>query len=126
ARRRGIDDLGGIEALDQETDPPVDLAQPLLAVDVITVLRSIAVARRPRNGGDELGPLFLYEALELGRQTGESAGCHVIARADRQWRQRLDVIGVVARLGFARESLVHRSTDAGNGAPRYGNYMTPG
>jgi hypothetical protein len=34
----GIDDFGTLDPLEQKAHPPVDLAQPLLAVDVIAVL----------------------------------------------------------------------------------------
>jgi hypothetical protein len=40
-----VDDLGVGQALAQVADPPVDLAQALLAVDVVAVLRAVAVAR---------------------------------------------------------------------------------
>src|SRR5471030_1853624 len=39
-----VDDLGIGQPLAEITDPAVDLAQPLLAVDIVAVLRAIAVA----------------------------------------------------------------------------------
>src|SRR5579864_847758 len=44
ARHGGIDNFGVVEATNQEADAPIDLTQSLLAVDVIAVLGSIAVA----------------------------------------------------------------------------------
>ncbi len=72
ARRRRIDDLGDVEPLDQVADAPVDLAQALLAVDVVAVLRAIAVAGRPRHRRDEFRPLLLHEVLELAGQAARS------------------------------------------------------
>src|SRR3546814_5748199 len=48
-RTRGIDDLHRFHSLRQPAQPPVDLAQPLADVDVIAILRTVAVARRPRS-----------------------------------------------------------------------------
>jgi hypothetical protein len=50
-----------VEPLPQEADAAVDLAQLLLAVDVVAVLRAIAVRRRPRDRVDELRPIDLPE-----------------------------------------------------------------
>ena len=88
ARRRRIDDFGDVEPLDQEADAAVDLAQALLAVDVVAVLGAVAVAGRPGDRRDELRPLLLHELLELARQARESARRHVVARAGRQRRDR--------------------------------------
>src|SRR5689334_11771036 len=44
----GIDHLGGFEALGQVANAAINLAKPLLAVNVIAVLRAVAVAGRPR------------------------------------------------------------------------------
>ena len=54
-----------VEALGQEADAAVDLAQLPLAVDVVAVLRAIAVAGRPRDRVDELRPVDLPQAREL-------------------------------------------------------------
>ena len=56
-----IDDLGVVEPLDQEADAPIDFAQALLAVDVVAVLGAVAVARRPGDRRDDLGPLLVDE-----------------------------------------------------------------
>ena len=46
---RRVDDLGDFQALQQKSDAAVDLAQPLLAVQVVAVLRAVAVAGGPRH-----------------------------------------------------------------------------
>ena len=48
-----------LEPLDEEAHAPVDLAQALLAVDVVAVLGAVAVRRRPRDGLHHLGTLDL-------------------------------------------------------------------
>ena len=52
--QRRIDDLGDVEPLGQEADAAVDLAQALLAVEVVAVLRAVAVLGRPRHRLDHL------------------------------------------------------------------------
>src|SRR6185503_6639798 len=108
ARHRRIDDLGAVEPSHEEAYAPVDLAQPLLAVDVVAVLRAIAVSGGPGDRRDQLRPLLRYERVELAAHPREAAGRHVIARAGRQRRRVLNVTVVVglARF-FAGEGLVH-------------------
>src|SRR5690242_19158375 len=86
ARSGWIDNFRRIETPNEKADAPIDLAQPLLAIDVIAVLGAIAVARRPGNGRDELGSLGANETIQLAAQARESARRHVVARARRQWR----------------------------------------
>ena len=74
ARRGRIDDLGVIEAPHEKADAPVDLAQPLLAVDVIAVLGAVAVARGPRDGRDELRPFLRDEAVSSRRKRAKPPG----------------------------------------------------
>jgi hypothetical protein len=51
--------FGVLEPLDEEAHAPVDLAQALLAVDVVAVLGAVAVRRRPRDRLHHLGALDL-------------------------------------------------------------------
>ena len=58
---------GTVQALRQEADAAVDLAQLALAVDVVAVLGAIAVAGRPRDRVDELRPVDLPEPRRARR-----------------------------------------------------------
>src|SRR5215470_8794515 len=108
ARRRGVHHFSEVEPPDQEADAPIDLAQALLAVNVIRVLRAIAIARGPRHGRYKLRALALHELIKLALQTREAARRHVVARAGRQ---RRDVVRSFFGLGALRfllaESLAH-------------------
>src|SRR5256885_3786008 len=42
----GIDHLGDLQPLGQKADAPVDLAQALLAVEIVTVLGAVAIDRK--------------------------------------------------------------------------------
>ena len=58
----GAHDLEFVQALGQELDAPVDLTQPLLAVDVLGVLRAIALGG---GRGDLAGDARPLDAQEL-------------------------------------------------------------
>lgn len=64
---RRIDDLSQIRPPGQETDAPVNLAQAPLAVDVVAVLRPIAVRRRPMHNLDDMRPLDAQQMIQLIR-----------------------------------------------------------
>src|SRR3546814_148837 len=82
-------DLRRFHPLRQPAQPPVDLAQPLAAVDVIAILRTVAVARRPGDRLDELRTLGREQRVIFGAQRGESGGRDVIgAIHDRRSRVR--------------------------------------
>jgi hypothetical protein len=55
----GLHHLGILQPLDEKPHPPVDLPQAALAVDVIAVLRAVAVRGRPGDGLHDPGPLDL-------------------------------------------------------------------
>src|SRR5215213_7313733 len=50
-----VDDLGRLHHLGEVGEPPVDLPQLLAAVDVVAVLRPVAVGGGPGNRLDQLG-----------------------------------------------------------------------
>src|SRR5204863_502421 len=79
-------ELGNVETPDQEADAAIDLAQALLAVDVVGVLGPVAVARGPSDRRDEFGALLLHEVLELVLHARKTAGRHVVAGTRGQWR----------------------------------------
>ena len=69
-----------IECLRQVADTAIDFAQLLLAVDVIAILRAIAVARGPRHRRDDRRTLFLPQARELVVQSAVAGGRDVVLR----------------------------------------------
>src|SRR6185295_155352 len=70
---RIVDDRRLVERLRYIANPLVDLAQLALAVDVVAVFRTIAVARGPRHGRDERRPVLLPEPRKLLLQTAIAA-----------------------------------------------------
>src|SRR5262249_8651754 len=83
---RRVDDLSAFQALGEEADAPVDLAQPFLAVDVVAVLGTVAVARRPRHGLHHLRPLDLDQGPQLVLQAAVAGWRHVVFDAGRDRR----------------------------------------
>ena len=75
---RVVDHGGLVERLRQVADAPIDLAQLLLAVDVVAVLGAIAVARGPRDRRDDGRPLLLPQARELLLQSAVAARRDVV------------------------------------------------
>src|SRR6185312_1757669 len=78
---RRVHHLGDFEPLGQEADAAVDLAQTLFAIDIVAVLRAVAVARRPGHGLDHARPLDPRQRVELGLERFESGARDVVARA---------------------------------------------
>src|SRR5262249_21210278 len=65
----------GIDSLREKANPPIDLAQPPLAVLIVGVFTAIAVARSPRHHlrhgrafPGEQKPVLLFEALQPTRR----------------------------------------------------------
>ena len=102
----GVCDLGNLQPLGQKTDAPVDFAQPLLAVDVVAVLRAVAVAGGPMHGLHHLGPLGVYQVHQLRAQTPITARGDVVFAACRH-RGQLDVVLVLVGVRFPGKSLAH-------------------
>jgi GTP pyrophosphokinase/guanosine-3',5'-bis(diphosphate) 3'-pyrophosphohydrolase len=121
--QRRVGDLGDVQPLRQEADAAVDLAQPLLAVEVVAVLAAVAVARRPRHRLHDLRPLDVQQRHQLRAQPRVARRRHVVARAGGQRRQagglveRVGIVAFGAGFGFLREGLAHRGRDR-SGAPR--------
>ena len=102
---RRIDHLHGVEPLAQETDAPVDLAQAFLAVDVVSVLGTVAVAGRPGDRLDDLGPFVLQQMPQFALDVRQAARGHVVLHAARKTVGDLGI--VVFRVGFPGEGLAH-------------------
>src|SRR5262245_35642116 len=102
-----IDDLRALQPLAEEADASVDLAQALLAVEIVTVLRAVAVGRRPRHDLHHLGPLLAHERHQLLAQALEALGSHVVLGAGGQARDLVGQIVVVLAVAFLGESLAH-------------------
>ena len=106
--QRRVDDLGDVEPLGQEADAAVDLAQALLAVEVVAVLGAVAVLGRPRHRLDDLRPLVVEQRHQLVAQALVAGGGDVVLRARRQHRRGdVVVVLVVVAIDLAGESLVH-------------------
>jgi len=67
--------LRGIDSLREKANPPIDLAQPPLAVLIVGVFTAIAVARGPRHDlshcrsfPGEQKPVLVFEALQAARR----------------------------------------------------------
>ena len=73
-----------LEALRKKADAPVDLSQLLLAVNVVAVLRAVAVAGGPGHDLDHLGPLHAAQVANLVLQATQALGRDVVLRARRK------------------------------------------
>src|SRR5262245_37996846 len=67
--------LRGIDSLREKANPPIDLAQPPLAILIVSVFTAIAVARSPRHHlghrrafPGEQKPVLIFEALQAARR----------------------------------------------------------
>jgi hypothetical protein len=65
----------GIDSLREKANPPIDLAQPPLAILIVGVFTAVAVARSPRDHlrhgrafPGEQKPMLLFEALQPTRR----------------------------------------------------------
>ena len=60
-----VDDFRQIEPLGQKANPPVDFAQAPLAIDIIAVLRAIAIRCRPRKQLHDLRTLDVEQMQQF-------------------------------------------------------------
>jgi hypothetical protein len=98
SRRSRIDDLRQIEAPGQEADAPVDLAQPPLAIEVIGVLRAVAVAGSPLHDADHLRPLDAQQLLQFVADARVPARRDVVAGALRQAKRGVLLVFLAGRV----------------------------
>src|SRR5262249_58672485 len=94
----------GIDSLREKANPPIDLAQPPLAVLIVGVFTAIAVARGPRHHlrhgrafPGEQKPVLIFEALQPTRRYVVLASCRKLV-----W------------LRFSRKPFSHRSPSSAN------------
>src|SRR6185437_4020855 len=102
-----IDHLGVGQPLAEIADAAVDLAQPLLAVDVVAVLRAVAVAGGPAHDLHHFRPLLAHQAVELLAHPREARGRHVVLRSERQAAGLLREVVLVRAVVFLGEGFAH-------------------
>src|SRR5207248_10112132 len=92
--------------------PAIDLAEPALAIDVVAIFRSIAIARGPSDGLDHLGTLDPRELTKLLLQEPQPPRGDVVLDARRQ---QIGLVGeLVLGLGFLGEGFAHRHAQSGS------------
>ena len=84
-RVRGrIHHLSGLDSLVEESNPAVDFAKALLAVEIVAVFRPVAVARRPGDDVHHLRALNVDEMLALIKEAPVAGRRHVVLRIGRE------------------------------------------
>ena len=104
---RGLDHFGAVDAADQEADAPVDLPKPLLAVQIVAVLGTVAVGGGPRNHLHHFRPLHIQQVAQLVAQRLIACTGDVVLAARDLQLFRLKVVVVIGVVVLAHESLVH-------------------
>lgn len=66
--RRGVNDLQRFQPLGQKPHPAINLAQPLFAVDVLSIFRTVPQCGRFGDGLRYPGPLFLPQEAQFAFQ----------------------------------------------------------
>src|SRR3546814_2053968 len=66
----GVDDARRLHASGEEAQAPVDLAQPLAAIDIVAILAAVAIARGPADHLHQLRPLAAQQRVIFGAQRG--------------------------------------------------------
>jgi hypothetical protein len=105
---RRVGQFGHFEALGQETDAAINLAQPFFPIEIVAVFRPVPVAGGPVHDVDHLRPLDVDQVQQFGPQSRISGRRDVVAGTSRNLRQRGVV--VIARRLFAGKRLAHDST----------------
>src|SRR5216683_920893 len=105
-----VDHQGRLQPLGEKADAPVDLAQPLLAVEVIAVFRTVAIARRPGDDFDGFRALLAGESAQLVLHAAMTLGCHVVLDPGGDDRLLVGQLQLVVRL--LDEGLAHRARNS--------------
>src|SRR3546814_4458828 len=70
----GVDDARRLHASGEEAQAPIDLAQPLAAIDIVAILAAVAIARGPADHLHQLRPLAAQQRVIFGAQRGVAGG----------------------------------------------------
>src|SRR5260221_6357541 len=103
-----VDNLGALQPLGEEADAPVDLAQPLLAVEVVAVFGAVAIAGRPGDDVDGFRALLAAEAAQLLLHAAMALRRHVIPHPHGDGGRLVGQLRLV--VGFLDECLAHHTT----------------
>jgi hypothetical protein len=87
-----VDDLGMAQPAHQEAHASVDFSEAAFAIEVIAVLRPVAVAGGPGDDVDDTGTLGGAEVVEFGGESGVALGRHVEAAAGQAGRAVVFVV----------------------------------
>ena len=74
----GVGHHGNLQAFSQKTNAPINLAQPLFTVDIVTILRAVTIAGSPVNGLHDLGTLDVDQVEQLAADAGIALGRYVV------------------------------------------------
>src|SRR2546421_266160 len=78
APRQRVDHFRTVEPPHEKTNAAIDLAQALLAVDVVAVFGAVTVARGPCDGRNDFRTFLVDELAQLRLQAREAARRHVV------------------------------------------------
>src|SRR3984893_19039604 len=116
-----IDDFGDLHSFALQAQPPVDFTQAPLAVNVISILRPVAISRGPGYGLNCLGALEFLQPRKFISQPLQTLWRNVILCPSRQ-RGDL-VVKILVCFGFFGKSFAHSADQLMWGAT--GNKPSP-
>src|SRR5262249_1998799 len=102
-----IDQYRAFEPLGEITHSPVDLSQPLLAIEIVRVLGTVAVARRPADDLDDPGTLLLQPVPKLGLQRRMTRRRDIVLGTARQRVIAVAIAIVGIGIAFPGEGFAH-------------------
>ena len=106
--RGRVDDFGRLQALGEEADAAIDLAQAPLAVDVVGVLRAVAVGGGPGDDLDQLGALLVSRCSASLLQPRVALRRDVVLGAGRDGCGAFEVLVFVDGAGSLVDGFAHR------------------
>jgi hypothetical protein len=107
ALQRGVDDFGLVEPAREKADAAIDLAQPLLAIEIVPVLGAVAVGGGPGDDLHHLGTVHVDQVHQLVAQAVVARGGNVVLGAGRHRRGALGQVVVIIVRRLFDKSLVH-------------------
>ena len=102
-----VDHFGQIEPLRQEAYAPIDFPQLALAVDVVAVLRAVAVGGGPGDHAHDFRACFIEQMQQLVLEPLVAGWRDVIFGTGRQCGQTCFEVVVVLIFGFFDKGFVH-------------------